>query len=118
MLRGTGEFVMLRDQHCFWLEGSASDAKEQVSLQTSAEFVRCYNAKAHEMVDAISAAIGNAQAGLNWLRAQPPDLEGARQALDNIANNGKRAAEIVFQLRALMNEGTHSGGHSCLMLQG
>jgi hypothetical protein len=34
-----------------------SDAKGQVPLQTSAEFVRTYNAQAHEIVDAITAAV-------------------------------------------------------------
>jgi len=32
-------------------------------LQTSAEFVRIYNAQAHEIVDAITAAVTRAQAG-------------------------------------------------------
>jgi hypothetical protein len=72
-------------------------------LQTSAEFVRTYNAQAHEIVDAITAAVTNAEAGLNWLRAEPPDLEEVRQALNGIASDGKRAAEIVVLLRALMN---------------
>jgi hypothetical protein len=69
-------------------------------LQTSVEFVRTYNAQTHELVDAITAAVTLAQAGLNWLRAEPPDLEEVRQALNDIASDGKRAAEIVVQLRA------------------
>jgi hypothetical protein len=95
---------MLTDQHLFRPEGIVSDAKGQVPLQTSAEFVRTYNAQAHEIVDAITAAVTSAQAGLNWLRAEPPDLEGVLQALNGIANDGKRAAEIVVRLRALMNK--------------
>jgi hypothetical protein len=100
---------MLTDQHLFRPEGSVSDAKGQVPLQTSAEFVRTYNAQAHEIVDAITAAVTNAEAGLNWLRAEPPDLEEVRQALNGIASDGKRAAEIVVLLRALMNKAAHSG---------
>jgi hypothetical protein len=69
---------MLTDQHFFWPEESESGARGQVPLQTSAEFARSYNAKTHEFIDAITAVIGNAQAGLNWLRAQPRDLEGVR----------------------------------------
>jgi hypothetical protein len=42
------------------------------------------------------------QAGLNWLSAEPPDLEEVRQALISIASAGNRAAEIVVRLRALM----------------
>jgi hypothetical protein len=95
---------MLTDQHLFQPEQSVSDAKGQVPLQTSAEFVRTYSAQAHEIVDAITAVVTNAKAGLNWLRAEPPNLEEVRQALDGIASDGKRAAEIVVRLRALMNK--------------
>jgi hypothetical protein len=94
---------MLTNQHSFRPEGSVSDAEGQVPLQTSAEYVRTYNAQAHEIVDAITAAVTNAEAGLNWLRAEPPDLEEVRQALNGIASDAKRAAEIVVLLRALMN---------------
>jgi hypothetical protein len=80
------------------------DAKGQVPLQASAEFVRTYHAQAHELVNAISAAVASAQAGLNWLRAAPPDLEEVRQALDSIANDGKRAGDIVVRTRALMKK--------------
>ena len=88
-------------QDLFRPEGMVSDAKGQAPLQTSAEFVRIYNAQAHEIVDAITAAVTRAQAGLNWLRAEPPDLEEVRQALNDIASDAKRAAEIVARLRAL-----------------
>jgi hypothetical protein len=72
-----------------------SDAKCQVPLQTSAEFVPT---EAHEMIDAITAAVASAQAGLNWLRREPPDLEEVRQALNYITSAGKRAAEIAARL--------------------
>jgi len=49
---------------------------------------------------------GNAD---GWLCAEPPDLEGVRLALDGIASDGKRAAELVVRLRALMNEAVDSG---------
>ena len=100
---------MLTDQHSFRPEGSVSDAKGQVPLQISTEFVRIYNAQAHEIVDAITAAVTNAEAGSTWLCAEPPDLEGVRLALDGIASDGKRAAEIIVRLRALMNKVAHSG---------
>ena len=93
-----------RDQHFFASERNVSDAKGQVPLQTSAEYVRTYDAQAHEIVDAITAAVINAQAGLNWLRAEPPDLEEVRRALNSIASDSKRAAETVVRLRALMKK--------------
>jgi basic membrane lipoprotein Med (substrate-binding protein (PBP1-ABC) superfamily) len=93
---------MLTDQGFFRPQQNVSEAKDQVPMQTSTEFVRSYNSQAHEATDAIAAAVANAQAGLNWLRAQPLDMEEIRQALENIANDGKRAAEIIVRLRALM----------------
>ena len=95
---------MLTLQHLFRPEEIVSDAKGRVPLETSAEFVRTYNAQAHEIVDAITAAVTRAQAGLNWLRAEPPDLEEVRQVLNFIASDGKRAAEIVIRLQALLEK--------------
>jgi len=68
------------------------------------EFVRTYHAQAHEITDAITAVMINAQAGLQLLRAQSPDLEKVRQALNSIANDGKRAGDIVVRTRALMKK--------------
>ena len=95
---------MLMDQHLFWPEKGASGARGQVPLKTSAEFVRTVNAQTHKIVDAITAAVISAQAGSNWLRAEPPDLEEVRRVLNFIVNDGKRAAEIAVQLRALMDK--------------
>ena len=94
---------MLMDEHFYLPKGCASDPKGQVTLQISADFVRTYNAQAHEIVDAMSASAILAQAGLNWLRAEPPDLEEVRQVLNRIVSEGKRTAEIVVRLRALLN---------------
>ena len=95
---------MLTVQNLFQPDGIVSDTNGQMPLLTSAEFVRTYNAQAHEIVDAITAAVILAQAGLNWLRAEPPDLEEVRQVLNFIASNGKRAAEIVIRLQALIEK--------------
>jgi hypothetical protein len=101
---------MLTDQHFLRSERGVSDAKGQVPLQISAEFVRTYNVQAHEVVDAITAAVTGAQAGLNWLRAEPPDLEEVRRTLDGIARDGKRAAEMVVRLRALAKKALTADG--------
>jgi hypothetical protein len=93
---------MLMDQHLFWPEKGAGGARGQVPPQTSAEFVRTFNAQTHKIIDAITAAVISAQAGSIWLRAESPDLEEVRRVLNGIVNDGKRAAEIVVQLRALM----------------
>jgi hypothetical protein len=95
---------MLIDQYFLRREENVRDARGQVPLRPSAEFERIYKAQAHEIVDAMTAAVANAQAGLNWLRAEPPDLEEVRRALNLIARDGKRAAEIVIRLHALIEK--------------
>jgi hypothetical protein len=66
-----------------------------VPLQAPVELVRTYNAQAHQIVDAIAATVADAQAGLNWLRAEPPDLDEVRQAIIAIASSGSRVTETV-----------------------
>jgi len=102
-------FVMPSDQHVLRLEEGVRDATDQVPSQISVESVHTSNAQAHAMIDAITAMVTNAQAGLNWLRAQPLNLEEVEQALNNIANSGKRACELVAQLRAAMKVPTQQG---------
>ena len=99
--REQGDSMLQAEGYTIWSERSMSDAKGQVPLQMSAEFVRTYNAQAPKMVDAIAAALLGAQAGLNWLRADPPDLKEARKALDDIVSASQQAAEIVVRLRTL-----------------
>ena len=69
-------------------------------LEASAELVRSYSA----VVNAITANVLNAQAGFEWLRAQPPNLEEARRSLNSIANDGKRAGEVIVRLQSLMEK--------------
>ena len=88
------------DQHVLRLEEGVRDATDQVPSQIAVESVHSCNAQAHAMIDAISAMVTNAQAGLSWLRAQPPNLEEIKEALNSIANDGKRACELVAKLRA------------------
>ena len=57
---------------------------------------------AHEVNQPIAAAVTNAQAGLRWLAAQPPELAGVRQALGRIVADGKRAAEVVARIRSMV----------------
>ena len=92
------------DPHVLGLEEGVRDATDQVPLQISVKSVPPCHAQAHAMIDAITAMVTNAQAGLNWLRAEPPDLEEVRQALNFITSDGKRAAEIIIRLQALIEK--------------
>jgi len=57
---------------------------------------------AHEVNQPIAAIVANAEAGLNWLEAQPPNLERVRQTLDWITKDGMRAGDIIGRIRALI----------------
>ena len=81
---------------------------EGAPLEASAELVRTYSA----VVNAITANVLSAQAGLEWLSAQPPNLEEVRRSLNSIANDGKRAGEVIVRLRSLMEKvPTVAGAH-------
>jgi C4-dicarboxylate-specific signal transduction histidine kinase len=59
---------------------------------------------AHEIGQPIAAAVTNANAGLQWLAAQPPDVEEVRTAFDGIIKAGKQAGEVVGRIRGLIKK--------------
>ena len=59
---------------------------------------------AHEVNQPIAATVTNAQAGLRWLGADPPNLDEARQALDRIVRDGARAGAVVGRIRNLVKK--------------
>jgi C4-dicarboxylate-specific signal transduction histidine kinase len=56
----------------------------------------------HEVNQPISAVVTNEQAALRWLDMQPPDLREVRRALGRIADDGRRAGELIGRIRALI----------------
>ena len=59
---------------------------------------------AHEINQPIGASITYADAALNFLHAQPPDLGEARLALTEIVQTGIRAANVIDRVRALVKK--------------
>ena len=59
---------------------------------------------AHEINQPIGASINYANAALNFLHAQPPDLEEVQQALAEIVQTGVRAGNIIDRIRALVKK--------------
>ncbi|QEX16815.1 hypothetical protein FRZ44_21100 [Hypericibacter terrae] len=59
---------------------------------------------AHEVNQPIAAVVANAGAGLLWLGAPSPNLEEAREALESIVNNGKRAGDVIGRIRSLVKK--------------
>jgi len=58
----------------------------------------------HEVMQPITAGINNAEAALNWLRAQPPNLDGVRDALGEAVKEGTRALDVIGRIRALIGK--------------
>jgi C4-dicarboxylate-specific signal transduction histidine kinase len=59
---------------------------------------------AHEVKQPLAATVINADAALGWLRARPPNVEEARQALGRIVETGHRAGDVVDRIRALFKK--------------
>jgi C4-dicarboxylate-specific signal transduction histidine kinase len=57
---------------------------------------------AHEVNQPIAGAVTNAEAALNWLAAEPPDLREVHQALGAVVEDGKRASEIIARIRGML----------------
>lgn len=58
----------------------------------------------HEIKQPIAASATNAQAGLLWLKAQPPNLEEVRLAFDRINKDMKRASEVMNRIHGLVKK--------------
>jgi PAS domain S-box-containing protein len=63
-------------------------------------------ALAHEVNQPIAAAVLNANTCLRLLSSDQPDLEQARAVASRIAQEGRRAGEIVNRVRLLFKKGT------------
>ncbi len=59
---------------------------------------------AHEVSQPITATVFDAEAGLLWLAAQPPNLDEVRQILTRIVGSGNRAGEVIGRIRALIKK--------------
>jgi signal transduction histidine kinase/integral membrane sensor domain MASE1 len=62
-------------------------------------------ALAHELNQPLTAILSNAEAGLNIIRGQPPDLELVGEILRDIAQDDHRAAAVIARMRALLKRG-------------
>jgi len=59
---------------------------------------------AHEINQPLTGVVANAGTALRYLAAQTPNLEEARAYLGLIARDGKRAAEVIGRIRALVKK--------------
>jgi len=61
---------------------------------------------AHEINQPIGAIATNGNAAVRWLGQQPPNVEGAEEALECIVRDANRAADVIGRIRALLRKNT------------
>ncbi len=57
---------------------------------------------AHEVGHPVAATLTNAETAARWLAREPPDLARAKQSIDRIIGDSKRAANIFSGIRDLV----------------
>jgi PAS domain S-box-containing protein len=57
---------------------------------------------AHEVNQPLAGVVTSANAGLNWLAANPPNLSKTREALERVRRDGTRAGEVIARIRGLL----------------
>ena len=56
---------------------------------------------AHEVNQPLAAIVTNSDACLRWLNRDEPDLDEARNSVSSITQNGRRAAKVIENIRAM-----------------
>ena len=59
---------------------------------------------AHEINQPLTAVVTHGQACVEWLAADPPNLEKARQTVQRIIEDGTRAGAVLSRIRALVKK--------------
>jgi C4-dicarboxylate-specific signal transduction histidine kinase len=57
---------------------------------------------AHEVNQPLAGVVTSANAALNWLAANPPNLSRTREALERVLRDGARGGEVLARIRALL----------------
>jgi PAS domain S-box-containing protein len=78
---------------------------ERVSRQTTLGAMTA--SIAHEISQPLSAIVAHGNAGLRWLARKDPDLDEAKKALQQIVDDGLRAADIIKSIRGLFRKDNH-----------
>ena len=60
---------------------------------------------AHELNQPLAAMVSNAQAARRFLSEESPELDEVQEALEEIAEDGKRAGKVIRGLRELLKRG-------------
>lgn len=59
---------------------------------------------AHEVNQPLMAVVTNGEAGMRWLRRDPPDLGEVETAIGRVISEGRRASDIVKRIRSFLSK--------------
>lgn len=78
---------------------------ELAHFSRTAQLGQLSGAFAHELNQPLASILANAEAGMQLMRRDPPDIGQIAEILSDIADDDQRAAGIIAQLRQLMSRG-------------
>ena len=83
------------------------DASQRLieQLDRAAFLTEIASGLAHELNQPLAAILSNAQAGLRLMKSDPVPEDEIRDILQDIANDDKRAGEVIHGLRAMLKKG-------------
>jgi signal transduction histidine kinase len=58
----------------------------------------------HEVIQPLTAMLTNAETAVLWLTRDPPNLDEAKQAIERIIGNSRRATDVVRNVRDLVRK--------------
>jgi signal transduction histidine kinase len=88
-------------------EEALNQARSELAHVTRVTTLNALTASiAHEVNQPLSGIVSNGSACLRWLAGDEPDLDEVREAVRDIVRDGKRAAEVIARIRALVTKRT------------
>jgi len=84
-------------------EAALQEARAELERVSRATTLGALTASiAHEVNQPLAGVVTSANAGLNWLAANPPNLSKTREALERVVRDGTRAGEVIARIRGLL----------------
>jgi signal transduction histidine kinase len=76
--------------------------RERLARDRRDHMIELASAVAHEINQPLAAIAANAGAGGRWLKAEPPKIDAASDALRSIASDAHRAGQVLARIRAVL----------------
>src|SRR5204863_1258542 len=84
-------------------EEGLSKARSELAMAANSMSLGVLTASiAHEVSQPLSGIITNASTCVRMLDADPPNVDGARETAQRTIRDGRRAADVITRLRALL----------------